>query len=72
MDTQIWNVAMARFYALETLQEMIGRNGSRPPRLPRHRLRKLLGRVLAAAGHGLVRLGDGLASWPRSSPEPQA
>jgi len=52
---------MARLYALESTHEVIGRNKSR---LPRRRLRMLLGRALVAGGYGLVRLGDGLAGRP--------
>jgi len=72
MEPPIWTAVMARTYALGSLHEVIGRNRSQPPREPRRRLRKLLGRALVAVGHGLVRLGDGLASWPRPRPESQA
>jgi len=72
MDTHIWSVGIARLYALESLDEVIGRNKSPPPRVSRRRLRKLLGRALVGAGHGLVRLGDGLAGGPHSSPEAPA
>ena len=67
MYAPVWGAALARAYALKSLQAMIARNESKPPSEPRRRLRKLLGRALGAAGRGLARLGDGLAGKPQPS-----
>lgn len=56
----IWAVALGPAYALELLQEQMRQTNGRPPREPRHRLRKLLGRLLGLIGRGLIRLGDRL------------
>jgi hypothetical protein len=56
----IWGVALGPVYALELLQEQMRQYNGRPPREPRRRLRKLLGRLLGLTGRGLVRLGDRL------------
>ena len=56
----IWAVGLGPAYALELMQQQMRQNHGRPPREPRRRLRKLLGRLLGLTGRGLVRLGDRL------------
>ena len=64
MNSPIWAVLLARADAFGIQRDM----DVPPLRVPRRRLRKLLGRVLAAAGRWLVRLADRLAPQPRPHP----
>ena len=64
MNSPIWGVLLARMDAVDIQRDMVAHNKPPPLRVPRRRLRKLLGRVLAAAGRRLVRLA------PQPCPRP--
>jgi hypothetical protein len=68
MNSPIWSMLLARMYAFDIQRDMVAQNKLPPSRVPRRRLRKLLGRMCAAAGRRLVRLADRLAPQPRPRP----
>jgi hypothetical protein len=68
MNSPIWGVLLGRIDAFGIQRDMDVHNNLPPLRVPRRRLRELLGRVLAAAGRWLVRLADRLAPQPRPHP----